>query len=127
MNFVIENEGKPVPDLASVSTRSSSQPSANAGEYENKELAVLNAGRRRFGGTPSGCGGRRRAQERQVLRVRQDLHEHHPAVPYQEQRARLARGVERTSQAAHERRKKQELTEPREKMAVKAWQEAEDH
>ena len=44
MDFLLENEGKPVPDLASVSASSSSQPSAGAaGEDDDEELAALRA------------------------------------------------------------------------------------
>ncbi|EKM50568.1 uncharacterized protein PHACADRAFT_263919 [Phanerochaete carnosa HHB-10118-sp] len=46
MDFLIENEGKPVPDLSTVSASSSSQPSSGAGaagEEDDEELEALKA------------------------------------------------------------------------------------
>lgn len=46
MDFLLENEGKPVPDLSTVSASSSSQPSGGAeaaGEEDDEELEALKA------------------------------------------------------------------------------------
>ncbi|GJE99251.1 hypothetical protein PsYK624_155010 [Phanerochaete sordida] len=137
MDFLIENDGKPVPDLASVSASSSARAPADAGEDDDEELAALKAVYgKSAGGDPEALAAAAAADaEAKSIKCSEcgKIFRNTALAQYHAEKSGHDQFEESTEEVKPltEEEKKQKLAELREKMAakraVKAKQEAEEH
>lgn len=128
MDFILENEGKPVPDLSSVSSSSSSQPPGGAGaqgDEDDEELEALRAVYGKQAGNDAGALAAAAAADAEPKSIKCSecgkIFKNTALAQYHAEKSGHDQFEESTEEIKPltEEEKKQKLAELREKMAAK--------